>query len=144
MPARVEVELLPDLSAPRAGREFLHASFAAALEKSELDSAQLLVSELVTNAVLHGQGTITLRAQLDDDRLLVDVIDEGRGFERVVREHDFGDVGGWGLSVVDAVSSRWGVHEGTTHVWFELERAGPRVGAAEKPPIGEPPKATEP
>ena len=31
--------------------------------------------------------------------------------------------GGWGLHLVDQVAQRWGVHEGSTHVWFEL---GPR------------------
>lgn len=103
------------------------------LEYSELHKAMLLVSELVTNAVMHGQGRITLLAGLDDDRLLVEVIDRGHGFERVLREEDFDSVGGRGLKIVDAESSRWGIHEGTTHVWFELERAGPRLGAAHKP-----------
>jgi hypothetical protein len=42
-------------------------------------------------------------------------------------------VGGWGLSIVDALASRWGVHEGTTHVWFELERPGPRLGSGGRP-----------
>ena len=28
--------------------------------------------------------------------------------------------GGWGLRLLDKVSERWGVHEGSTHVWFEL------------------------
>jgi hypothetical protein len=35
--------------------------------------------------------------------------------------------------IVDAESSRWGIHEGTTHVWFELERPGPRLAAEEAP-----------
>ena len=104
------------------------------LEASGFDNAMLLTSELVTNAVIHGQGDVMLRAGLDDDRLLVEVIDEGHGFERVVREEDFDSVGGRGLRIVDAEASRWGIHEGTTHVWFELERPGPRLGEASKPP----------
>jgi anti-sigma regulatory factor (Ser/Thr protein kinase) len=101
----------------------------AELERSELDSAKLLASELVNNAVIHGKGKITLRAELDADRLRVEVIDEGEGFESTLRVGEFDDVGGWGLRIVDQESSRWGVHEGTTHVWFELERSGPRLGA---------------
>ena len=31
--------------------------------------------------------------------------------------------GGWGLHLVDQVATRWGVREGSTHVWFEI---GPR------------------
>jgi hypothetical protein len=39
--------------------------------------------------------------------VLVEVIDQGHGFERVLRQEDFGRVGGHGLSIVDAESSRW-------------------------------------
>lgn len=91
-----------------------------------------MTSELVTNAVVHGRGEIILRAELNEDRLLVEVIDQGRGFERTVRQHEFESVGGHGLGIVDTVASRSGIHEGTTHVWFELERAGPRLGQGGK------------
>ena len=50
---------------------------------------------------------------------------------------NFEHVQGWGLKIVDSQSSRWGGHEGTTHVWFELERRGPRLGA-DNNPAGEP------
>jgi anti-sigma regulatory factor (Ser/Thr protein kinase) len=108
--------------------------FATDLEADELHRAKLLTSELVTNAVLHGEGKILLRAGLDSDRVLVEVVDEGHGFEHVVRRRDFNDLRGRGLGIVDAESSRWGIHDGTTHVWFELERRGPRIGTEPKPP----------
>jgi anti-sigma regulatory factor (Ser/Thr protein kinase) len=103
------------------------------VDPEELDRVKLLVSELVTNAVLHGQGDIRVRADVNEDRVLVEVIDEGQGFEHDLRSHDFDTVGGRGLMIVDAEASRWGVHEGTTHVWFELERAGPRLGPEQNP-----------
>ncbi len=106
---------------------------APKVEREELDRTKLLVSELVTNAVLHGQGEIQVKADVNDDRVLVEVIDEGQGFEHDLRAHDFDAVGGKGLMIVDAEASRWGVHEGTTHVWFELERAGPRLGPEQNP-----------
>ncbi len=106
---------------------------SGALGEDELERAKLLVSELVTNAVVHGDGTITLRGRLDEDRVLFDVIDEGGGFEYEVRQRGFSDVGGHGLSIVDTEASRWGIHEGTTHVWFEIERAGPRLGPPDEP-----------
>ena len=106
---------------------------AATLDSEQLDRAKLLVSELVNNALLHGRGTITLRAALDEDRLLVEVIDQGSGFERVARKEDLDNLGGWGLTVVEAEADRWGIHEGTTHVWFEIERPGPRLGPERKP-----------
>ena len=54
-------------------------SFGDALEERQLQTAKLLTSELVTNALLHGEGSITLLASLEEDRLLVEVIDEGHG-----------------------------------------------------------------
>jgi anti-sigma regulatory factor (Ser/Thr protein kinase) len=108
--------------------------FATTLEHTQLHQAKLLTSELVTNAVMHGQGRIILRAGLDQDRVLIEVIDEGQGFEHELRTRSFEDLHGRGLGIVESESSRWGIHEGTTHVWFELERRGPRLGEDAKPP----------
>ena len=122
------VELPRDSVAPRDARRALRDTCAAHVDDDLLVDAELLVSELVTNALRHGRGEITVCARVDDDRLLVEVIDAGTGFASELRNADFDEVGGWGLDIVDEVSSRWGVYEGTTHVWFELERSGPRLG----------------
>jgi anti-sigma regulatory factor (Ser/Thr protein kinase) len=124
-----EVPLFRDFGAAGRARKLLAERFAAELTDHELDTARLLTSELVTNAVVHGQGRITMRADLDEGRLRVEVIDEGSGFERVVRKREMSGYGGWGLALVESESSCWGVHEGTTHVWFELERQGARSGS---------------
>jgi anti-sigma regulatory factor (Ser/Thr protein kinase) len=129
----LEVNLPRTVDAPGIARRSLATWLAPKFDALDVDAARLLVSELVTNAVVHGRGDILLRATLDEDRLLVEVIDEGEGFELKIRQRDFTTVGGWGLGVVDSVASRWGIHEGTTHVWFELERPGPRLGEAKKP-----------
>ena len=129
----LEVDLPHTVQAPGIARRSLADWLAPAVDSDELGAARLLVSELVTNAVVHGHGDIRLRATLDDDRLLVEVIDEGEGFERTIRQQDFASIGGRGLAIVDAEASRWGIREGTTHVWFELERPGPRLGTAGKP-----------
>ncbi|MDX6689319.1 MAG: serine/threonine-protein kinase RsbW [Solirubrobacteraceae bacterium] len=92
-----------------------------------------MVSELASNALSYGQGEIRLRAWLDDHRLLVEVTDQGGGFERELRRDDFERVGGWGLGIVDELASRWGVHEGCSRVWFELERSGPRLAEPHVP-----------
>jgi anti-sigma regulatory factor (Ser/Thr protein kinase) len=130
-PLPYEFQLPRDVDAPGRARKLLAERFAGELADRELDTAKLLTSELVANAVVHGQGTITMRADLDVGRLLVEVIDEGTGFERAVRRGKLPQSEGWGLKLVDSESSRWGISEGTTHVWFELERPGPRFGAAE-------------
>jgi anti-sigma regulatory factor (Ser/Thr protein kinase) len=131
--AQFELDLPPTADAPRRARRRLLDWLGSAASTPELQRAALLTSELVSNAVIHGEGKISVRAQFDQDRLLVEVIDQGHGFERAVTDRNFEDVGGRGLRIVEAEASRWGIHEGTTHVWFELERTGPRLGADKKP-----------
>ena len=131
MPEKVDLELeLPRVTAAsHLARRALRCLCADRIARDLLADAELMVSELTSNAVFHGRGNIiTLRAHLDEDRLFVEVTDAGSGFERVLRRRDFEQVGGWGLDIVEEISSRWGVHEGTTHVWFELELPGPRLG----------------
>jgi anti-sigma regulatory factor (Ser/Thr protein kinase) len=81
----------------------------------------LLATELINNAVLHGCGTdVRLDVAQDRERLRVEVCDDGNGFDpaqRTERE----DPGGWGLAIVENLSSDWGMYEGSTHVWFELD-----------------------
>src|SRR5579884_2987834 len=131
---RYEVQFTPDADAPFRARALVAEGFAAQLAARELDIAKLLTSELVTNAVVHGEGMITMRADLDERRLLVEVIDRGRGFDRSVQGNPLLPSGGWGLRLVASESSRWGVREGATHVWFEIERPGLQRDGGESVP----------
>ncbi len=131
--APLQFAISREQAAPGVARRALRDWCPAGIDPGLLDDAELLVSELVTNALRHGRGAIELRAAVDDNRVFVEVVDEGSGFERTLRRGDFDQVGGWGLEIVEELASRWGVHEGTTHVWFELERSGPRLGAPERP-----------
>jgi anti-sigma regulatory factor (Ser/Thr protein kinase) len=125
---RLELRLAPTVEAPWIARRRLTERFAQELEHDELEDARLLSSELVTNAVVHGHGDIQLSALLNDVRLTVEVSDKGEGFERTAPRSGPGTVGGHGLNIVNAVASRWGIEQGTSHVWFELERRGRRHG----------------
>ena len=89
-----------------------------------MPDAKLLVSELITNSVKYGHGgPVTLEVLSDGpDHLHVEVIDQGEGFVPVARDRPATEVGGWGLHMVETLSDRWGVHEGSTHVWFEISR----------------------
>ena len=125
--ASFKLELPSGVGAPGVARRLLTEWFAAVLADGTLSTVRLLASELVTNAVTHGCGRITLRAQLFELCLRVEVLDEGGGFgRRELRERDIQtpEVGGWGLRIVDAQLSRWGVRRDSSHLWFEPERIG--------------------
>jgi anti-sigma regulatory factor (Ser/Thr protein kinase) len=122
---RRELDLPRDPSAPGVARHALSQWFGECLDDEALDTGKLLVSELVTNAVRHGVGHIQLAADLDDYHLLIEVADEGTGFASSMRDIPFHEKGGHGLDIVAATSSRWGIYEGTTHVWAEIERELP-------------------
>ena len=90
--------------------------FEHGLPQQRLCDAELLLSELVSNAVKYGgEGDLSVILERDDGRFRTEVVDQGDGFIAPLR--DRGDVdmpGGWGLS------DRWGAHQGSTHVWFEF------------------------
>lgn len=131
-----EAELPRGLDAPGFARRALERWYGGEFDPDGLADAKLLATELVSNAVIHGSGRIVLRSDWDEDRLVIEVMDEGSGFEHTVRQAPFEEVRGRGLAIVDAVSSRWGIHEGTTHVWAEMEREGPRLGRDKNPDVG--------
>ena len=141
MSSHVDLRLPRGTTAAQVARRAVHDSFAGRLEPPRIQDLALLVTELVTNAVAHGRGAIVLRVRLEGERIVGEVVDEGEGFEQEVRVRGPEDVGGRGLLIVDALSSRWGIHEGTTHVWFELARADapaqrtdPQLGDERRPP----------
>ena len=90
-----------------------------------IDEAELLVSELVTNAVLHARTPLALRVVLADDCLRVAVTDESRWLPRP-QPKDLDRVGGRGLALVEMLADQWGVEHGSASktVWFELNRPG--------------------
>jgi anti-sigma regulatory factor (Ser/Thr protein kinase) len=103
-------ELALDLSLPRlktAGglaRRAIREHFADGLGCERTDELSLVVTELVSNAVVHGQGAIKLAVRVDGDRVQGEVIDEGGGFEHEVRERGSEDFTGRGLSIAPRTS----------------------------------------
>jgi anti-sigma regulatory factor (Ser/Thr protein kinase) len=140
MPTEISLPLPRQAAAAKVARRAIRDRLAHRLGAERTHDLSLLVTELVTNAVVHGQGSITLKIRVDDGNVYGEVIDEGGGFEHELRERGADEVGGRGLAIVDALSSRWGIHEGTTHVWFELagpeaqtEQTEPQLGDAQRP-----------
>lgn len=85
---------------------------------------RLLVSELVTNAVRHAKtNAISMDVDVNDERVRIAIGDRGDGFEGRTRDPQPEQVGGWGLYLVEQLSSTWGVETpgGGTLVWFEVK-----------------------
>src|SRR5438128_2187742 len=79
-----------------------------------LDDVQLLVSEVVTNAVRHARGVLAespveLGVAARWDRVRVVVADGGRGFKPQPRTEGQSEASGWGLHLVDRLATRRGV-----------------------------------
>ncbi|HET8673846.1 MAG TPA: ATP-binding protein [Thermoleophilaceae bacterium] len=96
-----------------------------------VEDLRLLVSELVTNSVLHGgagpDDHVHMHVKLPDNCVRVEVCDEGNGWSDQLRSRSLesaAPAGGWGLVLVGALADRWGVEVGEeTCVWFEISPA---------------------
>ncbi|HEY3766526.1 MAG TPA: ATP-binding protein [Gaiellales bacterium] len=97
-----------------------------ALSAPVADSARLLVTELVTNSILHGiregEGWIDVTIERRGQRLRIEVVDPAsNGGRPVMRPVDPTSTSGWGLQLVDRLASDWGVETGVgTCVWCEI------------------------
>jgi anti-sigma regulatory factor (Ser/Thr protein kinase) len=126
--ALLRLELPGRAEAPAAARRALAAlnGDLHLISEARLLDAQLLVTELITNSIRHtASETVALRVSADPRTLRVEVGQAGQPFDPLPnREPSLTGDGGWGLRIVDVVSSRWGVHDQAerTWVWFELER----------------------
>ena len=120
-----EQELPKRSDAPGLARDFV-GGLNGSVPSKLVDDATLLVSELVSNGVKYGgEGRIMLHVEADPDRVRAEIVDQGSGFEplsRAKRNMALSDEGGWGLHLVETLADDWGVHEGSTHVWFEIRR----------------------
>lgn len=116
--------LKPQPTSVARAREVAHEQLLAWDLGDLVDTTELLVSELVTNALRHGYGDIRLRLLLDRT-LVCEVWDSALVQPRRRRARDT-DEGGRGLQLVTMLSESWGsrrTHRGKT-VWFELALPG--------------------
>jgi anti-sigma regulatory factor (Ser/Thr protein kinase) len=112
------------------------------LSDERLRDAQLLVSELISNAIRHSgaaDAPVHLKVRASSRSMRVDVVDHGSGFDPAgLQAPKLERGGGLGLYIVSSLAHRWGVERGReTTVWFEIDRpdsdiplpAHPRQGA---------------
>jgi anti-sigma regulatory factor (Ser/Thr protein kinase) len=91
-----------------------------------LATVRLLVSEVVTNAVVHpavdAAATVELFVRLEPSLIRVEVVDEGDGFVPAIAPRTSPPAdSGYGLFLVEREAARWGVDRTTgNRVWFEV------------------------
>jgi len=120
-------------SVPEA-RRFV-ADRLADLPQETVDVARLLVSEVVTNAVLHAHTELSLTLDRDDSTVSVQVAD-ANPLLPVVRTHGSDAGTGRGLKVLEKLASRWGTRRTDSGkvVWFEISTGNTGVGSARADP----------
>ena len=99
------------------------------LDPDTFETLRLLVSELVTNSVRHGQAEnseeIELAVRASRETIRVEVADGGLGFEASPRADEQEEGSAWGLHLVETLSDRWGIErDGHMRIWFELVDSG--------------------
>jgi anti-sigma regulatory factor (Ser/Thr protein kinase) len=121
-----ELPLPADTSAPGVAREFVRTRWPQ-LGEEVIDDVVLIVSELASNAVQHGQPDIELRIRVEPFSVDVSVLDHGPviPLTEIVQPQEMA-TSGRGLSIVDRLASDWGVEPfdgaaGKT-VWARLRR----------------------
>jgi serine/threonine-protein kinase RsbW len=97
---------------------------AAQLDEDVVESALLLASEVITNAVVHGDGMVQVDVgRVDGPALRVEVSDDGGGMPLIGAQRADAE-SGRGMAMVELLSRRWGTDLavgplGKT-VWFEV------------------------
>jgi anti-sigma regulatory factor (Ser/Thr protein kinase) len=112
------------LSVPAARRFAIEALTDAAVHI--LQSVELMVSELATNGVRHGQTSFDLVVERTGDQIRIELTDRGGGTP-TMRFPGPDEPTGRGLQIVDMLSERWGVERESASgktVWFTLSAVG--------------------
>jgi anti-sigma regulatory factor (Ser/Thr protein kinase) len=115
------LRLVPDGSSVAVARRFVDECLTRWGLTDQTDDVQLVVDELVTNAIRHSRGPVTLALARRLDRVVVQVQDPSP--ELPEPEHaDLLADGGRGLLLVDQIATDWGTTptDGGKRVWAEV------------------------
>ncbi len=117
-----EVLLPLDPAAASMARAFLRTSMCLVHHGERLDDAELLVTELVTNGVRHAAPPIVLRVECEGPTTLRALVRDGSPNLPQPRDAEPTALSGRGLTLVDYISSAWGVQttENGKGIWFRL------------------------
>jgi anti-sigma regulatory factor (Ser/Thr protein kinase) len=116
------LQLTPTVDAPRQARKWAAAQLGATVQALR-DDATLLISELVTNAVTHGDGTVIVTSEQHGVTVTFGVADSSPHVPQLA-DPTIDSQGGRGLRILDATAGSWGwtkLPDGAgKRVWFRL------------------------
>ena len=118
---RATIALASNSASLSAARSFVSSTLAQWDREDRDKVVPLMTSEIVSNAVRHAAGSVTLEVTLlNGEELRVEVRD-GSPDAPVIRRSNPGGIGGHGLTIVESLARRWGVErfEDSKVVWFE-------------------------
>jgi anti-sigma regulatory factor (Ser/Thr protein kinase) len=122
---RQELVLSAAPESVRKARGWLADIAMALIDESRRPDLQLVVTEVVSNAIRHGGsgGQLLLAATPKPEFLCVQVTDDGPGLAPRPRAMTSDENGGFGLFLVEQLTRRWGVTRENKHtrVWFEFD-----------------------
>jgi anti-sigma regulatory factor (Ser/Thr protein kinase) len=126
----LQLTLARDLASAAAARQFTEETLASGGYRGHHADVVLVVSELVANALLHGDGAPLLRLAGAAGWVRVEVSDHSSELPAMRPPAPAG--GGWGLHLVDRLTAGWGaVRRGIGKVvWCELRPAAESTAAA--------------
>jgi len=113
--------LTPEAASVGRARRLVAKTVSESGHEEMVDAATLLVSEVVTNSLLHAGTEIRLLCRLNSDGVRVEVSDRSPLMPSI-RHYDTDATTGRGLALVAALASAWGIdceQDGKT-LWFEL------------------------
>jgi Histidine kinase-like ATPase domain len=123
----ISLRIRGGVGAPSRARRLVLSQLEGQIAPTTASDVALIVSELVTNSVLHaGVGpaqTLAVELMAFDDRLRINVIDPGSRHEPRMLPPDPERLGGLGLLVVERLSVAWGIARAGltgTLVWCDL------------------------
>ena len=117
-----ELQLEPDRSNVALARRFVMDAVHALGHEAAADVAELLTSEVVTNAVLHAGTSVQLRVVGETGAVRIEVTD-GSSAAPARRHYSPEAATGRGLGLVEALATEWGTRTeaGGKTVWFTIE-----------------------
>jgi anti-sigma regulatory factor (Ser/Thr protein kinase) len=114
----------PQLSASVPEARAYVAETLAQLPADMVERIVLMVSELVTNVIVHAQTAVELELlqEIGDKRVRIVVTDEGGGRPNPRAPSNL-EAHGRGLQIVEALSDQWGIEylPNSKSVWFSVD-----------------------